>query len=335
MLLSSNSALHDPGDGRVAQAKYQAAALERLGHEVIRMDPWNTVPRESVDVLHVFEGGFGNYVLMPSRPRGYRCIALAPFIDSNQPMWGYRLAAGVHVGKRLYSPQYVLRRQGLNADVMIARSTHERERFVRGMGIPSAKVSIVLNGMTPSPPADGAVARKKFGLPERFVLNVGFFTQGRKNVLRLAEAARAVGCPLVLAGTPEPGPVLDRLKAMEGAGHVRMLGFVDRETLEQLYAACDVFALPSTHEGTGLVALEAASQGAKILITKNGGPPDYFGKWAAYVDPFRQDDITQALKSLWEQSKTAELQRHVRENLTWEQSARQLVAAYAAHSPTR
>ena len=113
----------------MAQAKYQAAALERLGHEVIRMDPWNTVPRESVDVLHVFEGGFGNYVLMPSRPRGYRCIALAPFIDSNQPMWGYRLAAGVHVGKRLYSPQYVLRRQGLNADVMIARSTHERERL--------------------------------------------------------------------------------------------------------------------------------------------------------------------------------------------------------------
>lgn len=110
MLLSSNSALHDPGDGRVMQAKLQAEALESLGHEVVRMHTWENRPRADFDVLHVFEGGFGNYVLMPSRPRGYRRNVLAPFIDSNMPFRLYRRATQMHVGSRLYSAQYVLRR---------------------------------------------------------------------------------------------------------------------------------------------------------------------------------------------------------------------------------
>ena len=44
---------------------------------------------------------------------------------------------------------------------------------------------------------------------------------------------------------------------------VKILGFLDRDVLDSLYAACKVFCLPSRHEGTGLVALEAASHGRR------------------------------------------------------------------------
>jgi glycosyltransferase involved in cell wall biosynthesis len=330
MLLSSGTALHVAADGRVLQAKFQADALEAIGHEVVRMEAWHPVPRESLDVLHVFEGGLGNLTLYPDRPARFQRIALAPFIDSNQPFWSYRLAASAHVGNRLVSAQYVLRRQALNADIVIARSAHERERFIHGMGIPEQKVHIVLNGMNPPELTEGAEVRARFSLPERFVLNVGLFTQARKNVLRLARAARQLGVPLVLAGTAEPGPALQELERMAKDGHVRMLGFVDRRTLEGLYAACDVFALPSIHEGTGLVAVEAASLGANVLITKNGGPPDYFLNLADYVDPESDADVVRGLQSAWKRPKTDDLRRHVLANLTWRQSAEQLVQAYEA-----
>jgi glycosyltransferase involved in cell wall biosynthesis len=134
----------------------------------------------------------------------------------------------------------------------------------------------------------------------------------------------------VLAGGPDPGPTLEELRRLEQAGGVRLLTFLDRATLESLYAACEVFALPSIHEGTGLVALEAAACGAKVVITKNGGPPDYFQTYAEYVDPRKETDIARALRAAWEKPRTDELRRHVLENLSWKKSAEQLVAAYTA-----
>ncbi|HUO09761.1 MAG TPA: glycosyltransferase [Phycisphaerae bacterium] len=328
MLLSSHYALHDPGDGRLMQAKRQAEALEELGHEVIRMETWNARPREDVDVLHVFEGGFGNYVLMPSRPDRFRRIVLAPFIDSNMPFWLYGLATRAHIGSRLYSAQYILRRQAINSDVVIVRSEHERHRFLRSYGVPESKVAIVLNGVNPPLNADAQKARQSLELPDKFVLHVSKYTDPRKNILRLVDAASSLNYPLVIAGSPSPGPILNDLKKREANGLIRLLNFVDRPTLEGMYAACHVFALPSTHEGTGLVALEAASCGANIVITRNGGPPHYFEKHAEYVDPSNTADIARALKIAWDKPRNGTAKSHVLNNLTWRQSAEQLVRVY-------
>ena len=116
---------------------------------------------------------------------------------------------------------------------------------------------------------------------------------------------------------------------MASQGDIYLLGFLDRASLEGLYAACDVFALPSSHEGTGLVALEAASYGAKVVITKNGGPPDYLGEYAEYVDPRSTSDISQALAIAWQKPRSDLLQRHVTQNLSLECSAKQLAQVYS------
>ena len=154
--------------------------------------------------------------------------------------------------------------------------------------------------------------------------------------MRLAEAAVRAKLPLVFAGTSTEGEVLDQLKALgSGGGDIRLLGFQDQSSLNSLYAACTVFCLPSYHEGTGLVALEAASYGARIVITQNGGPPDYFGDLAEYVDPYDTDGIQRAITRAWEEPASDTLKRHVLENLTWQASATSLVAAYAKHLPRR
>ena len=117
------------------------------------------------------------------------------------------------------------------------------------------------------------------------MLHVSGYTQRHKNAVRLAEAVGPTSMPLVMAGTASDGPILRRLQEL-AARHdtIRLLGNVDRDTLNGMYAACRVFCLPSEIEGTGLVALEAASYGAAIVITPHGGPPDYLLEHAEYVE---------------------------------------------------
>jgi glycosyltransferase involved in cell wall biosynthesis len=175
--------------------------------------------------------------------------------------------------------------------------------------------------------AQRAEVQRRLGLPEAFVLHVSAFTQPRKNVLRLVEAAARLGYPLVIAGNAEPGAVLEELRRREGPG-LRLLGFVDATTKALLYASCRVFCLPSLHEGTGLAALEAGAYGCNVVITRNGGAPDYFGDDADYVNPFDQSDIEKALERAWIRAPGHALRERLRNELTWERSALVLERAY-------
>jgi glycosyltransferase involved in cell wall biosynthesis len=217
----------------------------------------------------------------------------------------------------------------MRSDLVVVRSQSERERVVRGLGIDPGKVAIVLNGVTPPTPVDAAEARRRLGFTEPFVLHVSAYTDARKNVARLIEALNQTPYPLVVAGRSDPGGALDAIKALAAKNpRVKLMGFVDHATLQDLYAACKVFALPSIHEGTGLVALEAAAHGAAVVITKHGGPPDYFSDLAEYVDPMHVASIRDALVRAWDAPHGDALKRRVLANLTWEASARALVEAF-------
>jgi glycosyltransferase involved in cell wall biosynthesis len=58
------------------------------------------------------------------------------------------------------------------------------------------------------------------------------------------------------------------------AGRVRFLGNVSDGELAAAYEACDLFALPSTHEGLGIVYLEAMARGKPVVAVRAGGVAD-------------------------------------------------------------
>lgn len=80
---------------------------------------------------------------------------------------------------------------------------------------------------------------------------------------------------LVLAG---PGDDLPRLSRMANTAdlqqRIHFLPELSRRELAGCYAAADIFALPSTGEGFGLVFLEAMAFGKPVIGTKIGGIPD-------------------------------------------------------------
>lgn len=334
ILLPASFSLGNPANGVAEQARQQAAALERLGHCVIRLDPWQWQCEEELDVLQFYVGGLEHaHVTLERQLTKPGLLVFAPIIDSNQPFWAYRLAA--EVGARLprfFNVPGTFRQQALGSDVVICRSQHERERVVRGLGIPDAKVATVLNGCHAPQAVNSAnvsAVKRAFGLPDEFILHVSAFTQERKNVIRLARATAELQLPLVIAGRATPGPVLDELDVITRQHPcMHVLGLVDAVTKEALYSLCKVFCLPSSHEGTGLAALEACVHGAALVITKNGGTRDYFLDHAEYVDPFELADIKAAILRAWHKPRSDTLQRHIVRNLSWDQSARSLAGVY-------
>lgn len=336
-LLPAIHALDGETNGIRSQALGQAAGLRRLGHEVLPLEPWNVVDAAALDCVHFFQGGCAHFQIEHKRVHPLKMLSFAPQIDSNEPFWRYRLLAEFgRMVPKLFSVPRLYQDQCAASDVVIARSSYDRDRLVRGLGVDAAKIEIVLNGIDAPAAADPSLARKKFNLPAEFALHAGQYVTPNKNAVRMCEAIGPTGLPLVLVGPTAPGAVLDRLRALsEQYPNIMLLGFMDRAMLQSFFAGCKVLCLPSRHEGTGLVALEAAVHGAEVVVTRRGGPPDYFLEWGHYCDPFDVGSIRQAFLNAWNQPRRTALRDHVVNHLSWDKSAASLLRAFEKHRPVR
>ncbi|MBK6769589.1 MAG: glycosyltransferase family 4 protein [Ardenticatenales bacterium] len=197
-----------------------------------------------------------------------------------------------------------------HARALIAISDFTRRELIDALGADPSRVHVVPNGVdaafAPPRPAEIAAFRRRTGLPERYVLSVGTM-QPRKNYGVLLEAyarlrgaeggvggasASGVDAPpaLVIAGAPGWGnsdvaAVADRLGIR---GDVVLPGFIDQTDLPLLYAAADVFAMPSRYEGFGLPALEAMACGTPVIVSDAGSLPEVVGDAGLTVGP---DDV--------------------------------------------
>jgi glycosyltransferase involved in cell wall biosynthesis len=335
-LLPTSFAVGTRASGIVEQARRQAEALESLGHTVVRLNPWEWQDERQLDVLHFYLGGPSMSGAVEHRNLSKPgVLVFAPIIDSNQSFAAYRTAAALGgLSERFSTVPGLLRRQALASDVVVCRSTHEVQRVSRGLSIPSGKIAVVLNGCPPNAQTAHAAGeiRDRLQLPSEFVLHISAFTQERKNVLKLIEATRRLGFPLVIAGTAKPGPVsteIERLARRDD--RLRILGFIDEPTKAALYSLCRVFCLPSIHEGTGLAALEAGAAGASVVITRNGGAHDYFLDHAAYVDPRSVQSIHDGVAKAWHAPRSDQLRQHIAQHLSWLESGKSLERVYLTH----
>ncbi|MGV9309256.1 glycosyltransferase [Nonomuraea sp. NPDC003727] len=115
-----------------------------------------------------------------------------------------------------------------------------------------------------------AWARKAFGLPDReTVLFVGRLDEEK----RLDELVRALpyvlnetDAQVALVGKGNQRAELERLAGRIGVGdRVFFLGFVPDETMPQVFAAADVFAMPGVAELQSIATLEAMASGLPVV----------------------------------------------------------------------
>ena len=116
------------------------------------------------------------------------------------------------------------------------------------------------------------------GRERSYLLFVGAI-QERKDPLAAADAAAAVGLPLVVVG-PEKEPKLARELERRGAD---LRGYVETAELAELYRGAAALVLPSRYEGFGLPVLEAMASGTPVVAAPDPALKEVAGDAALYA----------------------------------------------------
>ena len=204
----------------------------------------------------------------------------------------YKILSYIAIPKvKLWTEFSILRHYKNIFDIFLARTEFEKRYLTNAFGIENYRIKIIpLNSRLR--PEEIKKTKKKF------CLHVSRICDPTKNVEKLVDAALKYDFELVLAGssTDEFDEKLNKKIGLRK--NIKNLGRVTDEVLIELYKDAKVFALPSTREGVGLVALEAASYGCDIVITNIGGPKEYFLPNAIAVNPNSVDEIGKAVKKI-------------------------------------
>lgn len=100
------------------------------------------------------------------------------------------------------------------------------------------------------------------------------------------------------------------LRASSMEERVVFAGTIPEEELASYYRGALALAIPSTHEGFGLPALEALACGTPVLAAEAGALPEVVGETAVRVDPLAIDSIRDGLARL---ARDAELRQSLSE----------------------
>lgn len=155
------------------------------------------------------------------------------------------------------------------------------------------------------PDVDGSSVRRSLNLPEdrSIVLVVGRIVP-HKGLEYLIEASRSVpNAEFLIAGGGSLLEAMKRLASDLGVkDRVRFLGRVTQAALPRLYAACDVFVLPSVSrlEAFGIVALEAMATGKAVVVADIPGVREVIedGREGLLADPVNPADLAAKINSL-------------------------------------
>lgn len=193
------------------------------------------------------------------------------------------------------------RRALTSAKLVTAVSRHTRQRLLSWSDIHPSRVSILPNTFNhvyaPSAKRPDLVSR--YGLEgQKIILTVGRMSaseryKGHDRIIRCLDAVRSV-VPVVrylIVGTGDDQPRLEALSSDLGVRNaVVFTGHVPPDEIVDHYALADVFAMPSTGEGFGIVFLEAAASGLPVIGGSRDGSVDALadGAIGAAVEP---DDL--------------------------------------------
>lgn len=164
-------------------------------------------------------------------------------------------------------------------------------------GIAAERITVVPHGVRVTRPTSARVTglRRELGLTRDYVLWCGT-VEPRKNLATLLTAFAGLGADvdLVLAGPAGWGRVPE-LPAGLRRDRVHVLGRLDREDLDTVYAGARAFCFPSIREGFGLPVLEAMAHGVPVVTSAGTACAEVAGDAAVLVPALDADAMTEGL----------------------------------------
>jgi phosphatidylinositol alpha-1,6-mannosyltransferase len=306
-----------------------AAALDEIAHRhnwhtdflSLNDSPGRRLLR--VDRREIELRGFGRaktrFVLsgMADARAGGVVVALHPNL-ALPARWIQRIAPSVRTmvichGVEVWKPLPRLRRRALvAANVVLAPSSDTIRKLISVQGVPQEKIRRLPWPVDPSFLAMADDRGTLAALPDfprgRIVLTVGRWAaseryKGVDLLIGAIAQLRATHPDLHLAAVGS-GDDLPRLRALAGnLGVSEVIHFFEnlsRPEIAACYSRADLFALPSTAEGFGLVFLEAMTFSKAVIGVASGGTTDLIedGVNGLLVPPNDPERLTQALDRL-------------------------------------
>ncbi|WP_346861022.1 glycosyltransferase [uncultured Draconibacterium sp.] len=292
-IITPNTFVSGLSNGVRSQALQYKKALEKLGHKVELINSWDIYDLNSFDIVHIFGSGSFLSQLIPDLFRKKIKIVLSPILDTNESSILIRLKSYLGIKKiNLHNNFSSLRSLDSLITGYMCRSEYEFNIVKKGFAVKKNKIGIVPVGH------EKTTSEIDLSQKEPFCLHVSSLYQERKNVIRLIRAASTSKIKLKLVGSTGNKAQQAKLKqVVEQNPNVELIGFVSEEELISLYKRAKCFALPSLMEGVGIVALDAASYGCEVVLTKRGGPKEYFRDLAHFVDPLSIKSIKKGLEA--------------------------------------
>lgn len=214
------------------------------------------------DVVHLH--GVGPGVFAPlSRLLGFRTVATHHAADYERPKWGPVGRGILRTGERLlasFADQIVC------VNEAIARTL--RTKYPRARTC----AQTIRNGAPPLPSLKDADADvfDRLGLaPRRYILAVGRLepTKGFHDLIEAFKRARPHGMKLAIAGGAMGDDAYSQALMRNGGKDIVFAGFQKSSTLRLLYERAALFVLPSSLEGSPLVAFEALAAGCPVVLS--------------------------------------------------------------------
>jgi len=213
-----------------------------------------------------------------------------------------------------------------NTDFILTSGKIEVNTIVEKFGYAN-KIETLNFGFNPEfITANGNEFRNKYGLKD-FVLCVGRI-EARKNQFALIEIFRTLPhLKLVLIGSfSDPSSKSKIIKyAPKNVIFIERLPFSE---LVSAFGAARVHVLASWYELPGVVSLEAAAAGCRIVSTSWGTAKDYFEEFIHYCEPNNFFSIRNAILDANECENSKSLREFVIESYSWEKTAGKLLEIY-------
>lgn len=207
----------------------------------------------------------------------------------------------------------------LASDGVVTDSEASKKALNKLVGYPNSKIHVAYLGVGDKfvkqaiTNEKAKLLRKKYDLPERFLLYVGDVTWN-KNLPRLVDAINELqNIPLVMVGKALTEKDYDAKNPWNRDRNYvvkhtdnklfHKLGFLPEEDLVALYNTAEALIMPSLDEGFGLPVLEAMSCGCPVITSQEGSLPEVAGDAGLYVNAYSVEDIREKVSTVWGDTK--------------------------------
>jgi len=281
----------------------------------------------------------GGFHLLPPDRKARRVVTIFDLA-------GMRLNT-VHGRNALATHRALLAHAAANADGLFAISKSCRDDAIELLGADPARMHIVPGGVTlehfqgPLDPAMLSTLLNRLDIHGDYLLHLGTL-EPRKNLPRLIEAyarirGRGRDVPqLVLAGGKGwlYAPIFEAIDKHKLSSAVVWTDYLSRGDAIALLRGARGCVYPSLYEGFGLPVLEAMAARVPVLTSNVSSLPEVVGDTGILVEPESVNSIEAGLERLIAGGDDlasrieAAFQRAC--GMTWDHSARALLAAYAS-----